>query len=171
MQVLFVSPACDRQEALQLAQHAKALSVRPHVLARWARFLVANGQSKLFPELHGGEQQHGGGADRVQLSTGMLDWCDRHAPDAVVVPPEALLNAAHTNSNAQARACMNVFNRGREGYASTRAGHADDPDGGDASETLAAWELPEDNEEDGQAAGERAGGTLQQVAVPTKLSH
>ena len=159
MQVMFVAPARSREQALQLAAKAKALTVRPHVLARWARFLVEQGQSNLFPELHGEQQSvpQPPAAVPPGLNQGMLEWCDRHPAGAAVVPPQALQGAVHTNSNEQARIVLHMFNRGREGYASTRAGHADDPNAGDATAPLADWELPEDEE---QPAGEsrRAGG-------------
>ena len=142
---MFVAPARSREEALQLAAHAKALNVRPHVLARWARFLVRSGQSKLFPELHG--------ANALQPNDAMLEWCDRQPAGAVLVPPAALQGAVHTTNLEQARLVLHMFNRGREGYASTRAGHADDPDGADPDAALAAWDLPPDG-----AAG--AAGTL-----------
>ena len=138
---MFVAPARDRQHALQLAASAKALSVRPHVLARWARFLVEHGQSNLFPELHGQQQRE---SPLLKLNDAMLEWCDAHGPEAVVVPPQAVQGAVHTNSNRQARIILDMFNRGREGYASTRFGHADDPNAGDHAAALAAFELPPD---------------------------
>ena len=100
-----------------------------------ARFLVANGQSRLFPELHA--------IGQLRLNDAMLLWCDRHAADAAVMPPELTRSAVHANNNEQARIILHMFNRGREGYANTRAGHADDT-GTDTAAALQAWELPGD---------------------------
>ena len=151
---MFVAPAQSREQALQLAANAKALSVRPHVLGRWARFLVQHGQSKLFPELHGDQQCD---APQVELNQGMLEWCDQQPAGAVVVPPQVMTGAVHTNSNEQARIILHMFNRGREGYANTRTGHADDPHDGDTSAALAAWELRDDDKPSEQQGGRRTG--------------
>jgi hypothetical protein len=142
-QVLFVAPANSREEALKLASQAKALNVRPSVLARWARFLVASGQSRLHPELHGEQQPQLDGEQQPQLNSAMLEWCDRHAEGAAVVPEQITRSALHANNAEQARIILHMFNRGREGYANTRSGHADDPEG-EAEPALAAWELPHD---------------------------
>ena len=166
--MLFVAPAKDRPHALQLAASAKALSVRPLVLARWARFLVAHGQSKLFPELHG---EQAGEVPALRLNDAMLEWCEGHAATDVVVPAEATQGALHTNNLAQAKIILDMFTSGREGYASTRFGHADDPNGGDPTAALAAWAgMPLEDEEAG-LPGETQTDVLNRAASEHKPSY
>ena len=141
LQVMFVAPAKTKEEALALAAKAKALRVRPHVLARWARFLVTYGQSNLHPEYKTG------------LNDAMLEWCDKQPPDAVVVPPAVLRADVHCSTNEQAKIILHTWQRNREGYAKTRSGHADDPDGEDPEAALLAWELDEDGDEGAQDDG------------------
>ena len=137
VQVMFVAPARTREHALGLAAKAKALNVRPGVVARWARFLVASGQSRLFPELHHAEQP-------LQLNTAMLEWCDGQPRGAAIVPEQVTRCALHANNMEQARIILHVLNRGREGYANTRHGHADAPGAVDDSGALQAWDLEDD---------------------------
>jgi hypothetical protein len=84
-----------------------------------------------------------------QLNHAMLEWCDRHAEGVAVLPEQITRSALHANNAEQARIILHMFNRGREGYANTRSGHADDPEG-EAEPALPAWELPHDRQ-----AGER----------------
>lgn len=90
----------------------------------------------------------------VRRSDSMLHVL-RDGPQEAV--PDALLSGAlHARDEAEAQTFTATFERGREGYARTRAGGVDDPGVRPGTEKLSTWG-DADVEDAADAAGEQQG--------------
>lgn len=135
VQVMFVAPAATREEALELAQRAPALRVRPRVIERWVRFLTGTDQGQRWAEVRGGAP--------AVINQDMMRFLNSQRDD-FVLPEPVLRRALHATNADQARLLLDAFNRDRAGYAATRSGHADDPAQQDDGDDVAEWALPDD---------------------------
>ena len=146
LQVMFVAPASSRAEALELAQKAPALRVRPRVVERWARFLTRPDIAERWRAARGGRP--------VVLNEPLLYQLGTTGQE-FVVPPALLQRALHATNMDQANIVLDAFNRERQGYAAARTGHADDPaNDPQAPNAVIDLELPEWRVSDDVGRGE-----------------
>ena len=118
---------------MELARKSKALQVRSQVAIRWSLWLTRPGGAAGRWETYGLAPPR-----RDERMLHIL----RDGP-AEAVPMELLATAVHARDEAEAQTLAATFERGRDGYARTRAGREEDPVAPIGAEPFGVWALPE----------------------------